>query len=194
MTELKAQIAKSKEVTGSKSADLRTAKKLLATTEKYLKDLHQSNAVKLRDYKARMDKRTDELLAIQEATAILSTSAAKRFSKKQSIGTLFGQEYIGLLQVSQSSRRAAIDMIRSATSPGLVLMALKTQKLLKEQAKDAQKKMWCDKEMAKTLKSKKEKLHDVSKLKNRLKAMNAELIQLKTEITNIKRDMKSMMG
>jgi len=175
------------------------------------------NGVRMRDYKARMDKRTDELLAIQEATAILSSQVAMKFSKKQSIGTPDG-DYVGFLQISQSSRRTAIDMIRSSSTSGMVLMALKSQthlmsemranpfskvkrmiqqmleKLLKEQAEDAQKKAWCDSELAKTLQSKKEKEHDVEKLKNRLEAMNAELVQLKTEIANIKRDVTEMMS
>merc|ERR1719198_1109617 len=85
-------------------------------------------------------------------------------------------------------------MIRSSSTSGMVLMALKSQthlmsemrtnpfskvkrmiqqmleKLLKEQAEDAQKKAWCDSELAKTLQSKKEKEHDVEKLRNRLEA------------------------
>lgn len=216
LEELKMQITQSQQISGQKTAELDEAQELLRVTSEHLDEVTHINAVRSRDFKARTDKRTDELLAIQKATAILTGKVGKRFSKQQSIGTS-EVDPSALMQVSRASRRAAIQLARSAQTPGVVLVALRSQahlvswtradpfgkvkgmiqqmleRLLQEQADETTHKGWCDTELATSAQSKKDKEHEVQKLSNRLEALDAELAQLSDEIATIQTDVSEML-
>lgn len=134
--ELSMQIAESEQLVGVKSSDLKTAQGLLSATQKRLAEVQAMHRQRTLDYKARIDKRTDELLALRKATSLLTSQAAKRFAKKQSIGEIEPEQ--SLIQLSRgthsvvcdnarSSRRMALKLVRGAETPQVALLALRTQ-------------------------------------------------------------------
>merc|ERR1719359_1061641 len=146
----------------------------------------------MRDYQAWVDKHSDELIAVEEAQRILTSDAAKRFQKAQSIGVL--DDATDFLQVSQAPQRALRQLSQVARTPAVVLLAMKSrvqlmsrtkagadpfrkvrglieqllQRLLQEAAEEADHKAWCDSEMGKSQVSKEQKEREVEKLNNRL--------------------------
>jgi len=209
LSEKKIQISHSEEVSGQMTADLHDAEGILKVTTEKLEEIQAQRDLKMRDYKSWMSKHSDELLAIREAATILTGEVAKRFSSKQTVGT--PGEAASFLQLSRSQRRTAISLFQVAKTPGIALLALRAQthlmsherertdpfakvkrmiqqmleKLLQEQAEEADHKAWCDREMGKSMESKEQKEHEVQKLKDRLDAMDAELVQVSDEVETI---------
>mmetsp|Transcript_139170 Transcript_139170/g.242197 ORF Transcript_139170/g.242197 Transcript_139170/m.242197 type:complete len:711 (-) Transcript_139170:173-2305(-) len=174
LDDTKTALAASQEKSSQKEAELQEVQATLKAAKEYLTELETSRAAKEVEYKSMTQKRSDELTALQEAQKILFSDTAKGLIGDQTLGTV---SFMQLKQVKHSSAesRAVKKLLQSATSPGLVLLALKARthlaarhstsgpfdkvkgmikdmlvKLQSEQSEEAEHKAWCDKEMSKT--------------------------------------------
>lgn len=208
MSELKTQISQSEERSSQMQADLLAANELLKGTEEHLEVVKTDFDSKTQSFKARAVKRSDETTAVKEAIQALTGEAAQRLMSRQTVGTP------NFLQLRQETHRKVIHVIQSAPSPGLALLALRTrvttradpfakvkdmvremlEKLQSEGAEEAEHHEFCESEMGKSTKSKKEKERDVKKLTERLESWAAEITKLTDEIAQTTLDLSDMRG
>jgi len=206
MSELKTQISQSEERSSQMQADLLAANELLKGTKEHLEVVKADFDSKTQSFKARAVKRSDESTAVKEAIQALTGEAAQRLMSKQTVGTP------SFLQLRQETHRKVIHVIQSAPSPGLALLALRTrvttradpfakvkdmvremlEKLQSEGAEEAEHHEFCESEMGKSTKSKKEKERDVKKLTERLESWAAEITKLTDEIAQTTLDLADM--
>lgn len=206
MSELKTQISQSEERSSQMQADLLAANELLKGTEEHLEVVKTDFDSKTQSFKARAVKRSDETTAVKEAIQALTGEAAQRLMSSQTVGTP------DFLQLRQETHRKVIHVIQSAPSPGLALLALRTrvttradpfakvkdmvremlEKLQSEGAEEAEHHEFCESEMGKSTKSKKEKERDVKKLTERLESWAAEITTLTDEIAQTTLDLADM--
>jgi len=214
MNEKKTQVSKSEESCSEKQQELDAAKKINTETTKYLNDVIAACEQKAREFKERTKLRTDEIVAVDEATNILTSNQAKDLAGKGSIGSSF-------LQI-QSTTHKVLRRLQDSHSPALSFLAVRMQnnlvslqngmqnaradpfgdvrkmiqdmieKLLNEAAEEAEHKGWCDAEMSKSAESKKQKEKDISKLKNDIDEMEAQKAQLIDESEQLTKDMAEM--
>jgi len=205
-TALKTSIAQSQETSSKKQATLMESKEIHKAQVNHMKQVEAEFRGKTQAYKIRLGKRSDEAIAVHEAQRILGSEIAKSYVKKQSVGS-------GFVQWKKVSH-----VLRHATSPGLVLLALRStvhfrsgstadpfnkvktmikgmlMNLNKKQAQESNHAAFCDKEMGKTAKSEKRKEEDVQKMKDRLDALSADLTQTKADIVDANKDLKEING
>jgi len=206
MSTLKTQISASEERSSQMQADLQAAAELLKGTKEHLEVVKADFDSKTQSFKARAVKRSDETIAVKEAIQALTGEAAKRLMSKQTIGTP------DFLQLKQDTHAKVIHVIRSAPTPGLALLAMKTrvttrsdpfakvkdmvremlEKLQSEGAEEAEHHAFCESEMGKSTRSQKEKEHEVKKLTERLESWAAEITKLTDEIAQTKQDLNDM--
>jgi DNA repair exonuclease SbcCD ATPase subunit len=206
MSTLKTQISASEERSSQMQADLLAANELLKGTKEHLEVVKADFDTKTQSFKARAVKRSDETVAVKEAIQALTGEAAKRLMSRQTIGTP------DFLQLKQDTHRKVLHVIHSAPTPGLALLAMRTrvttrndpfakvkdmvremlEKLQSEGAEEAEHHAFCESEMGKSTKSKKEKEHDVKKLTERLESWAAEITKLTDEIAQTKQDLADM--
>jgi|EP00927_Polykrikos_kofoidii_P049333 tetratricopeptide (TPR) repeat protein len=124
------------------------------------------------------------------------------------------------LQFAQSKRNLATRLLRRSSTPGLASLAIKAhttmrsslrddasadpfgkvknlvrdllRKLENEQSKEAKHQAWCDKEMADTIKSQKDKKQYVKKTNDKIRSMIAETELLEAELKSIVQEMGDM--
>lgn len=206
MSELKTQISQSEERSSQMQADLLAANSLLKGTQEHLDVVKADFDSKTFSFKARAVKRSDETIAVKEAITALTGEAAQRLMSSQTIGTA------NFLQLQQQTHHKVMHLVHSATSPGLALLALRTrvttradpfakvknmvqemlEKLQSEGAEEAEHHEFCESEMGKSNKSKKEKERDVKKLTERLESWAAEITKLTDEIAQTTQDLADM--
>lgn len=216
VSELKMQISQSQERSGKLKANLLEENALNKVAKEQLSQAKKVFAEKSKAYKVRLAKRSDEVVAVREASALLTSDEAQRLLVNGTMGTPDS-----FLQIGQATRRRAIHVVHSATTPGLALLALRTQthtaaaaglarasadpfakvkvmvrgmleKLMEEQSRDATHAAWCSSEMAKTDRSKRDKEADVQKLKDRMDAMTAEIQELANDVQTVTEDLHTM--
>jgi len=205
-TAIKSSIAQSQETASKKQATLMESKEIHKAQSNHMKQVEAEFRGKTQAYKIRLGKRSDEAIAVHEAQRILGSEIAKSYIKKQSVG---GAALVQWKKVSH--------VLRSATTPGLALLALKStrhfrigsadpfnkvksmikgmlMRLNKKQAQESSHAAFCDKEMAKTAASDKRKEDDVQKMKDRLDALSADLTQTKADLVDANKDLKEING
>lgn len=208
--DIKSAIAQSQEQSSQKQASLVEAQEILKVESDHMEEIEGVFRGKTQGYKIRLGKRADEAIAVHEARRILGSDVAKSYIKSQTVGTVF-------LQFSQEKRvvaRKAIKVIKSATSPGLALLAMRSMvhvrhgtdpfakvksmlksmlsKLNEKQAQESKHAAWCDKEMSSTTKNKRRKEEDVQKTKDRLASLSATLEQTIADIETATKDMNDL--
>merc|ERR1719456_1156413 len=183
----------------------------------HMEQIEAEFRAKTQAYKVRLGKRSDEAIAVHEAQRILSTEIAKTYIKAQGIGQVGKGGAASFIQMSQektAARRKVLHLFKTAQTPGLALLALRStvhirsgadpfakvksmiqgmlKKLQEKQAQESRHAAWCDHEMGKTTKAQKRKQEDVQKMKDRLDALDAELTQTKSDIEEVTKDLKDM--
>lgn len=143
LAEMKNQVSKSQQVSAEKTAEKAQAEELLAQTEKHLADTLASCHQKALDYQARVAKRSDEIMAIKMALQIMTSSAAKKLSGKQSVGSDLqlsflqtrsdrSTTHVALLSFLQtrSTTRRALAHLRASRFADLTVLSTQAQSLL----------------------------------------------------------------
>jgi hypothetical protein len=220
--DIKSSIAQSQEQSSKKQALLQESGEIFKAQEEHQKGVETEYRVKTQAYKIRLGKRADESIAVHEANRILSSDVSKSYIKKQTIGTVGKKgkpkgKAASFLQLSQKRaavRRTALRVLKSATTPGLAALAVRSslhfrigadpfakvksmlegmlKKLNDKQAEESKHASWCDSEMTKTTMSKTRKEEDVQKMKDRLDALRAELTQTKAEMAEANKDLQEV--
>merc|ERR1719171_3311133 len=114
LAEKKTQVAKSEQTSAEKTAEKTAAEEILKSTEKHLDDTLVACHQKALDYQARVAERSDELMAIKMALQIMTSSAAKKLSGKQTVGDL----QVSFVQTKMKTRRA-LAHLRASRYPEL---------------------------------------------------------------------------
>lgn len=212
LDEKKTQVAKSEQTSAEKTAEKTAAEEILKSTEKHLDDTLASCHQKVLDYQATVAERSDEIMAIKMALKIMTSSAAKKLSGKQTIGS---DLQLSFMQTKSTTRRA-LAHLRASRSAALSLLSSNAQevlntaadpfakvkgmiqdmlaKLLEEHAQEAEHKGWCDQEMSKSTKSKKQHEKEVEKMESRIDQMESQLSELTDEIEQLTKDMADMQA
>lgn len=220
LADIKNQIAQSQEVTSQKEASLRDAEEILKATQDHLAEVEAQQKATTANYKEREKKRSMELKTMTDAIRILTSDAAKKFSKQQTVGDDSDDggddappTFLQTQRLQLVVKQQAINVVRSASHPGLVLLALRStlhhrsrdpfgkakemirqmlEKLLAEANEEAEHNAWCVAETAKSEKSKKDKEKTVQKLQDRVDAMDAEVQTLGDDLDNLRTELSDM--
>jgi hypothetical protein len=215
LADIKSSIAQSQEQSAQKQASLMEAKEIYKVEVEHMEGVEAEFRGKTQAYKVRLGKRSDEAIAVHEAQRIMSSEMAKSYIKGQTVGNVKGAaSFIQMSQEKNAARRKVIHLFKTAQTPGLALVALRStvhirhgadpfakvktmiqgmlKKLQDKQAQESRHAAWCDHEMGKTTQAQKRKEEDVQKMKDRLDALDAELTQTKADIDTISGDLKDM--
>merc|ERR1719379_3383667 len=198
---LKTQLESANELKADKQREMDTAKKVLAESKKYKADLMAEFKSKTAEHKESMALRSDELTAIQEAVAILTSARAM---------AVFNSDLqLKLGAVSTASlpdpapRAVSLVQVDASLGFGGPFDKVKTMvqdmisKLEKEAAEAADHHGFCTDEMQKTKKSLEKKGAEVTKLSGRLEARQASIAEMTTrkqEITEELSNLKSAVS
>jgi len=194
------EISASEESSAQKKAEMDTSKKVLGESKKYKADLMAEFSSKTAEHKESMALRSDEVTAIQEAVAILTSARAM---------AVFNSDLqLKLPLVSKASlpdpiQPVSLVQVQAYTGFGGPFDKVKNMvqdmisKLEKEAAEAADHHSFCTDEMGKTKKSLEKKGAEVTKLSGRLEARQAsiaEMTQRKQEITEELSNLKSALS
>jgi hypothetical protein len=235
LSNIKTSIAQSQEQSSQKQATLLEAQELVKVENEHLERIRAAFRVKSAAYDNRLHKRMDENIAIHEASRMLKSYTADQLVAKQSIGTTTDeynkrmstdplQKHAAkmantFLQIQKRSLRKRVARLlkkgrlpRKVTTPGLVLLAMKSrtkrfrhrvdpfakvrsmvknmlEKLNEMQAQETKHAAWCDKEMHVTAVNMRRKEEEVQKTEDRLAALEAELTQTDADIETAQKDL-----
>jgi len=188
-TELKAsksqELSTSEEESAAKTKELHDTEEVLRLAREYQENLRVEFNQKLAEHKEAMRIRSDEIMAVEQATQILTSEKAQSlFSglQLQALAQDGAQAPEAFVQVQMRSfsvqRLAELNTLveRAREHPfdkvkGMVRGMI--DKLEKEHAAEASHHEFCQKEMGKTEESLKKKRAEVAKLDSRLKARQA---------------------
>jgi len=183
------EISASEEASAAKKSEMNTAVKVLGESKKYLSDLKAEFSSKTAEHKEAMALRSDELTAIQEAVAILTSARAMAvFNSDLQVSSTTVSKYA----LPDPTPPVSLVQVEAYTGFGGPFDKVKTMvqdmitKLEKEAAEAADHHNFCTDEMGKTKKSLEKKGAEVNKLSGRLEARQAsiaEMTQRKSEIT-----------
>merc|ERR1719199_1703888 len=193
------EISASEEASAQKKSEMNTAVKVLGESKNYLSDPKAEFSSKTAEHKESMALRSDELTAIQEAVAILTSARAM---------AVFNSDLQVLPVVSKASlpdpiQPVSLVQVQAYTGFGGPFDKVKTMvqdmigKLEKEAAEAADHHSFCTDEMGKTKKSLEKKGAEVTKLSGRLEARQAsiaEMTQRKQEITEEMANLKTALS
>merc|ERR1719171_308842 len=189
------EISSSEESSARKPQELNTAQKVLEDAEKHNADLKVEFSQKTAEQKESVDLRSDELTAIQEALAIMTSERAMAvFNSDLAVGAPrvtrvslpdpIAHTPVSLVQVS-SAQHGPFDKVKGMVADMLT-------KLQKEQSEAADHHAFCTEEMGKTKKSLKTKEKEVTKLAGRLEARQASIAEMTARSEAITREMADM--
>jgi len=195
------EISASEEASAQKQAEMDTANKVLVESKKYNSDLKVEFKSKTAEHKESMALRSDELTAIQEAVAILTSARAM---------AVFNSDLQLKLPVVTSAslpdpppRAVSLVQVDERLGFGGPFDKVKTMvqdmitKLEKEAAEAADHHGFCTDEMSKTKKSLEKKGAEVTKLSGRLEARQASIAEMTTrkqEITDELSNLKTALS
>jgi len=195
------EISASEEQSAQKQQEMDTSNKVLSEAKKYKSDLLVEFKSKTAEHKEAMALRSDELTAIQEAVAILTSARAM---------AVFNSDLqVAVPVVSKVSlpdpAGPAVSLVQVEASFGVAgpFSKVKTMvqdmigKLEKEAAEAADHHNFCTEEMAKTKKSLEKKGSEVTKLSGRLEARQASIAEMtsrKAEITEELSNLKTALS
>jgi DNA repair exonuclease SbcCD ATPase subunit len=190
------EISSSEESSAQKKAEMDTAKKVLGGSVKYLADTKAEFTMKTSEHKSAMALRSDELTAIQEAVAILTSARAMAvFNSDLAVRaptlsriTLpnFEPNAVTLVQVAASAT-GPFDKVKTMVQDMI-------GKLEKESAEAADHHSFCTEEMTKTKKSLEKKAAEVDKLSSRLEARQASIAEMTTRKDEINEELANLKG
>lgn len=127
ISEVKTHISQAQQSTSQMQAQQLEAKALLKASQGELASAEEDYQRKTAGFKERRDKRSDEMMAVREATQLLTSEAARKLLEAKDSA---GAGATTLLQVAAAhssppaSRRKAVHVLRRAPTPGLALLAL----------------------------------------------------------------------
>jgi predicted nucleic acid-binding Zn-ribbon protein len=184
---------------------LKDTKDDLAADSKSLADVEESCATKKSEWEARSKTRTQEVEAMDAAIKILSKSTGVRSEAPGN--PIPPASPVTFLQVALSAdpKMKAITLLReaakSAHSKALERLAVEVQahlsgpfndvnnmiekmifRLMDEQKKEDEHKLWCDEEIKKTETMKEDKEDKIADLKAEIESLNAKVSQLASDI------------
>jgi len=224
ISEIKNQLSQSQQKQSGMEAELQSEKDVLKVTQKDLAELEASYLTKTAAFNERATARSDEILAVREASQLLTSPAADALlGASASSAMMFLQLSHGsrrkAMKALQATRRKANFVLEHATMPGLALLAIRMHtnahgsrqhadpfgkvktmvrdmlnRLQAQAAQEATQKGFCDSEMSKSTTSKNTKEEYVQKLKDRLAAMDADIEQLKIDISDTREDLANMQA
>jgi len=217
LADLKTSISKALEQVGKSKADILAAKELLKSSKADLGRVSADIVAKTNSYAERTKKRDDEVLAIKEALVILKTYVPAK--KKKASSSMLYELPASLLQVGQVQRRDAVRMSKATSISGLSFLEIQAtstsrsfsdtldpfkkvksmiremlRKLEGEQSEDQRKGAWCDSELSKSADSKEQSDRDVTKVTDRIKEMDANLMQLQKDINDTTRELAQVQN
>lgn len=211
ISDMRMTIAQSQQQSSQYEASLLQAKEVFKTETEHLATVESDYRRRTQEYKTRLQTRTDEAIALHEAQRILGSEVAKSYMDTGKF------QNISFVQVSQQKievRRKALHVFSTAPTPALALLALKStvhykigtqadpfakvkvmikellERLYDEQAKETRHAEWCEQEMAKTTNSQGKKEDDIQKTKDRLEALQAELVETTQDINTTTKDLE----
>eukprot|EP00928_Gymnodinium_smaydae_P004446 TRINITY_DN1150_c0_g2_i1.p1 TRINITY_DN1150_c0_g2~~TRINITY_DN1150_c0_g2_i1.p1 ORF type:complete len:698 (+),score=213.64 TRINITY_DN1150_c0_g2_i1:96-2189(+) len=213
-----AQVARSKQSAATMKGDLQDTTTAEADDTAYLSDLTATCSQKARDFTDRQKLRADEISAIEQAIEILGSDAVSGGAKHLPSAAFLqagGSHAVSLVQerrlrASPLARRAATflaargQLIQSRT---LVLLAQHMQedpfakvkkmitdlinRLLEEGNEEAQRKGWCDTELASNEAVRTQRTQQVERLSNEIDQRQASIMTLGTEISQLADDLNA---
>lgn len=216
--ELKTQITQSQQKSSEMESQLAKTSQVLKVTKEQLTETKAEFDVKTKNYKMRAAKRSDEIMAVQEAHQILGSQTmpaasiggadflqVRRLSMRSNellskaltkAGSRSNSSVVNFLEVRSTHTRGRRSR-RRVGGPFTKVKNMITSMLrkLEDQAgKEAKHKEWCDREMKKSLTSKAEQEADIQKLTSRVDALDAELSQVGNDLKTVQEDLSNLHG
>eukprot|EP00928_Gymnodinium_smaydae_P078548 TRINITY_DN6263_c0_g1_i2.p1 TRINITY_DN6263_c0_g1~~TRINITY_DN6263_c0_g1_i2.p1 ORF type:complete len:719 (+),score=257.51 TRINITY_DN6263_c0_g1_i2:1182-3338(+) len=224
MSEIRTQTSHAQQALSQFESKLSQAEKTLEVAKKELEEAEALNRKKTIAYKERVAKRSDEIMAVREATQLLTSDAAKKLldgsTDVPAGNSSDGDAAPSFLQVAAAlpMRRKALTLLRGAAKPKVALLALQVHhraasslshradpfgkvkslvremldKLQSEQSAEAEKKAWCDKELAENTKVQTNKQEAIQKLTDRIGVMDAELAEFTGDINTATEELEQL--
>jgi hypothetical protein len=190
------EISASEEASAQKKSEMDQSEKVLAGSTKYKADLMVEFKSKTAEHKEAMALRSDELTAIQEAVAILTSARAMAVFNSD----LQVQPPVVELKAALPAPTRSVSLVQVQASFGSAgpFDKVKTMvqdmigKLEKEAAEAADHHGFCTEEMGKTKKSLEKKGAEVTKLSGRLEARQASIAEMTTRKEEITEEMSNL--
>jgi chromosome segregation ATPase len=192
------EISASEESSAQKKSEMDQSNKVLTEAKKYKSDLMVEFKSKTAEHKESMALRSDELTAIQEAVAILTSARAMAVfnSDLQVLPALPSKVSLP----AASTPALSLVQVEAYTGFGGPFDKVKTMvqdmigKLEKEAAEAADHHSFCTEEMGKTKKSLEKKGAEVTKLSGRLEARQASIAEMQQRNTEITEELSNLKG
>merc|ERR1719191_422198 len=182
-------------------ADLTETTAMLNDDRVYLKDLTEKCETKAKLWDQRSQMRADELSALTQALSVLETAVAEKaeatgegarsLNQKETKAEAKSVEPVSFVQeklvrkmVPAEDAEKRDKLVALLTSEGMIQELI--ERLLQEEADEANHKGWCDTEISKTLKDRDYRLRDIMDLHSSIEKLNARKEKLnltKTELT-----------
>merc|ERR550537_4766 len=189
------EVSSSEESSARKQQELNTAQKVLEEAEKHNADLKVEFSQKTAEQKESVDLRSDELTAIQEALAIMTSERAMAvFNSDLAVGP----PTLSRVDLPDPVTRTALSLVQVAAEEHGPFDKVKNMvqdmltKLQKEGAEAADHHAFCQEEMGKTKKSLETKEKEVAKLSGRLEARQASIAEMTARHEEIMKEMSDM--
>jgi len=214
LAEAKKGLAESKEKKAGAEGDFAETEKSMKTDAAALADLHADCTSKAEDFDAETKSRAQELKALGEAKAAVSTST------DGAEGEAYGLNQVSFVQVASGASQAkfaAVQFVRELSkkqrSPALAQLALRMASVMNAQSRtgadpfakvkglisdmleklegeaeaDASHKAYCDKELSETKVKHGDKTTQIKKLSTKIDGMAARSMQLKSEVAALQK-------
>jgi chromosome segregation ATPase len=187
----------SEEASAQKQQEMDTANKVLTETKKYKSDLMVEFKSKTAEHKESMALRSDELTAIQEAVAIL-TSARAMAVFNSDLQVKMPAVAKATLRLPDAVGPVSLVQVQASVGSGGPFDKVKTMvqdmigKLEKEAAEAADHHSFCTEERGKTKKSLEKKGAEVTKLGGRLEARQASISEMTTRKAEITEELSNL--
>jgi len=212
---------KNSEVLATASGELELTKKDLATDEKYLADLQKECMEKADSFEASQAERAAELKVLMMAKKVLVAAGKGKFLQTSSSDDDSDPSFLqvssrtktkALYRMQEEWKNQAADyLIRQGDSLNSWVLSqvgshIQTDpfekvkkmiqqmvdKLIEEQAEEAEHKAWCDAELLKTTKAKKSKTAKVEELNTRIEKTNSVCDKLQEQIQTLAKELADM--
>eukprot|EP00419_Tripos_fusus_P035369 CAMPEP_0172784254 /NCGR_PEP_ID=MMETSP1074-20121228/204848_1 /TAXON_ID=2916 /ORGANISM="Ceratium fusus, Strain PA161109" /LENGTH=1190 /DNA_ID=CAMNT_0013621257 /DNA_START=45 /DNA_END=3619 /DNA_ORIENTATION=- len=212
MTTIKGEISESEETSGKDKVKLLSAQNLLKVAKDSLTKVNAAFLEKQNSFNMRTKQRSDELLAVSEASRIMKSPQMQKYLPEKWEGSFTQQDSpaesflqvqeqdsqprkpSGLVLLGMRSRLRRRSLMRIDADPFQKVKGLMRdmiQRLTAQNDADATQAGWCKRETDRTTKSKDDTTQEVAKLKAKIAEIDADLAQLKTELKKITEDAKN---
>mmetsp|Transcript_136314 Transcript_136314/g.265138 ORF Transcript_136314/g.265138 Transcript_136314/m.265138 type:complete len:407 (-) Transcript_136314:209-1429(-) len=206
MTTIKGEISESEETSGKDKVKLLSAQNLLKVAKDSLTKVNAAFLEKQNSFNMRTKQRSDELLAVSEASRIMKSPQMQKYLPEKWEGSFTQQDAppesflqvqeqdsqprkpSGLVLLGMRSRLRRRSLMRMDADPFQKVKGLMRdmiQRLTAQNDADATQAGWCKRETDRTTKSKDDTTQEVAKLKAKIAEIDADLAQLKTELKKV---------